>query len=235
MANNDTPWAERWPEPEFDQQGWEEVMSELFESGFIVLKRKKGEFTMNRIKELRKQKNLSLKQLSSKLKESGEYLSADSLSKYERDVRNPKIENLEKLARYYEVTVDYLRGKSNKKHGSSVADTAISEYGDVVALVKKWGAQRGITKPDNAKTQTVKLMEEVGELSEGINKISGNSKYLDQIKDSVGDIQVVLIILCKQLGVDYEQCLYDAYDVIKDRQGKTTADGSFVKQEDLDK
>lgn len=29
MANNDTPWAERWPEPEFGQQGWEEVMSEL--------------------------------------------------------------------------------------------------------------------------------------------------------------------------------------------------------------
>ena len=29
MANNDTPWAERWSEPEFDQQGWEEVMSEL--------------------------------------------------------------------------------------------------------------------------------------------------------------------------------------------------------------
>lgn len=29
MANNDTPWAERWPKPEFNQQGWEEVMSEL--------------------------------------------------------------------------------------------------------------------------------------------------------------------------------------------------------------
>ena len=29
MANDDTPWAERWPEPDFDQQGWEEVMSGL--------------------------------------------------------------------------------------------------------------------------------------------------------------------------------------------------------------
>ena len=29
MTNNDTPWAERWSEPEFDQQGWKEVMSEL--------------------------------------------------------------------------------------------------------------------------------------------------------------------------------------------------------------
>lgn len=111
----------------------------------------------------------------------------------------------------------------------------INDYSNVVALVQKWGAKRGITNPENAKTQTVKLMEEVGELSEGINKVGGNNEYLDQIKDSVGDIQVVLIILCKQLGVDYEQCLYDAYDVIKDRKGKTTADGSFVKQEDLDK
>ena len=111
----------------------------------------------------------------------------------------------------------------------------INDYSNVVALVQKWGAKRGITKPENVKTQTVKLMEEVGELSEGINKVGGNREYLDQIKDSVGDIQVVLIILCKQLGVDYEQCLYDAYDVIKDRKGKTTEDGSFVKQEDLDK
>lgn len=23
MTNNDTPWAERWPKPEFDHQGWE--------------------------------------------------------------------------------------------------------------------------------------------------------------------------------------------------------------------
>lgn len=29
MTNDNTPWAERWPKPEFDQQGWEEVMSEL--------------------------------------------------------------------------------------------------------------------------------------------------------------------------------------------------------------
>lgn len=41
MANNDTPWAERWTEPEFDHQGWEEVMSKLFESDFLVFKRKK--------------------------------------------------------------------------------------------------------------------------------------------------------------------------------------------------
>lgn len=82
---------------------------------------------MNRIKELRKQKNLSLNQLSSELKKAGKYLSADSLSKYERGVRNPKIENLEKLAMYYEVTVDYLRGKSNNKHGASVIDTATSD------------------------------------------------------------------------------------------------------------
>ena len=29
MKNKDKPWAERWPEPEFDQQGWKEVMTEL--------------------------------------------------------------------------------------------------------------------------------------------------------------------------------------------------------------
>ena len=27
--NKDTPWAENWPEPEFDHQAWEEVLGEL--------------------------------------------------------------------------------------------------------------------------------------------------------------------------------------------------------------
>lgn len=77
---------------------------------------------MNRIKELRKQKNLTLKQLSNSLKEKGLSLSTDSLSKYERGARNPKIENWVKLAKFFNVSIAYLKGEIRR-----IARTAIAK------------------------------------------------------------------------------------------------------------
>jgi NTP pyrophosphatase (non-canonical NTP hydrolase) len=90
-------------------------------------------------------------------------------------------------------------------------------------LVLKWADERGLLKAENAPRQMLKLMEEVGELSGAMAK----NKQGD-IVDAIGDIQVVLIILSKQLGYDYEQCLIDAYNVIKERKGKLI-NGVFVK------
>lgn len=60
---------------------------------------------MNRLKELRKEKGISLKELSKEVN-----ISADSLGKYERGERNPKIDKFKKLAKYFNVTVPYLQG-----------------------------------------------------------------------------------------------------------------------------
>lgn len=90
-------------------------------------------------------------------------------------------------------------------------------------LVLKWADERGLLKAENAPRQMLKLMEEVGELAGAMAK----NKQGD-IVDAIGDIQVVLIILSKQLGYDYEQCLVDAYNVIKERKGKLI-NGVFVK------
>jgi NTP pyrophosphatase (non-canonical NTP hydrolase) len=90
-------------------------------------------------------------------------------------------------------------------------------------LILQWAEERGILKPENAPRQMLKLIEEVGELAGAMAK----NKPGD-IVDAIGDIQVVLIILSKQLGYDYEQCLVDAYNVIKERKGKTI-NGIFVK------
>ena len=49
-------------------------------------------------------------------------------------------------------------------------------------LVIAWGDERGITKPQNVKTQTVKLIEEVGELAQGINKVEANLNILIRSK-----------------------------------------------------
>lgn len=93
--------------------------------------------------------------------------------------------------------------------------------------VEDWASERGIDKPENATKQVMKAMEELGELSAGVNKLDREKQI-----DSLGDLQVVLIILAKQLGIDYIGSLESAYDVIKNRTGKTI-NGVFIKDEDL--
>lgn len=101
-------------------------------------------------------------------------------------------------------------------------------YMDTVSEVEQWARVRGLDKPSNSSKQLIKLMEEVGELSAAYNK--GRQ---DKVIDSMGDIQVVLIILCMQLGIGYGTSLLDAYRQIKYRQGKMV-NGVFVKTEDLE-
>lgn len=91
--------------------------------------------------------------------------------------------------------------------------------------ILEWAEQRSLIKPENSVKQLAKLTEEVGELAGAILK-----NKPEEIKDAIGDIQVVLIILTEQLGLDYEECLQSAYNVIKNRTGKTV-NGTFIKNE----
>jgi len=90
--------------------------------------------------------------------------------------------------------------------------------------ILEWAEARSLLNPENAPKQMVKLMEEVGELSSALLK----SNKPEQ-EDAIGDIQVVLIILSAQLGIDYKASLESAYEVIKNRKGKTV-DGTFIKE-----
>ena len=101
-----------------------------------------------------------------------------------------------------------------------------AETENITELIKKWATDRNVINGD-PKSQMVKLLEEAGELAEGINK---NKK--DLIVDSIGDVYVVLVILCMQLGLDINDCIKAAYEEIKDRKGKLV-NGLFVKEEDL--
>lgn len=93
--------------------------------------------------------------------------------------------------------------------------------------IVKWANDRGLLTQGNERNQLIKLMEEVGELSSAILKNKN-----EEIIDSLGDIQVVLIILAEQLGLDLDECLLSAYDIIKNRTGKKV-DGIFIKDEQL--
>lgn len=93
---------------------------------------------------------------------------------------------------------------------------------DVNDKIIEWANERNLL-PGDANKQFVKLIEEIGELANGMSK---NNHA--EIIDAIGDIQVVLIILSNQLGVRYSQALEEAYNVIKSRTGKTV-NGVFIK------
>lgn len=65
---------------------------------------------MNRIKELREKKGMSIDQLSKELKKKGVSISPASISKYEREERKPKIDKWIQLADFFDVPVSYLQG-----------------------------------------------------------------------------------------------------------------------------
>lgn len=66
----------------------------------------------NRIKQLRINESLTLKELSQKLlSENNSKVSPDALAKYERGARNPKIETWQALADFFNVSVPYLQGE----------------------------------------------------------------------------------------------------------------------------
>ena len=92
--------------------------------------------------------------------------------------------------------------------------------------VEAWSRKRGINLADPAK-QMLKLTEETGELAAAIAR----DNTADMI-DAVGDILVVLTILCQQTGISLTAAFEEAYQTIKHRNGKTV-NGVFVKEEDL--
>lgn len=64
----------------------------------------------SRIKELRKKRGLMQQRLASELG-----ITQQMLSKYERDVTLIKVDVLKKIAKYFNVTTDYLLGVSDVK------------------------------------------------------------------------------------------------------------------------
>lgn len=101
------------------------------------------------------------------------------------------------------------------------------KFEELKTNVEEWADEKELIKFENRFKQFEKVVEEVFELKEEI--IQDN---LENMELEFGDVIVTLIILSKQLGIDFEDCLEQAYNKIKYRKGKTI-DGKFVKEEDL--
>ena len=101
----------------------------------------------------------------------------------------------------------------------------VKPLSELVALIQNWAWDRNLIDGSTPNAQLHKLMEEVWELAGGV--CYNNS---DVIKDSIGDVFVVLTIIAAQMGWSIEECVQAAYEEIKDRKGKMV-NGIFVKDE----
>ena len=90
-------------------------------------------------------------------------------------------------------------------------------------LIRQWAQERGIYDKGNSHTQSVKLMEEAGELAQALLNKDGY-----EIKDAIGDMVVVLTNLAVLEGMQIENCIDSAYNEIANRTG-TMLNGTFVK------
>lgn len=104
----------------------------------------------------------------------------------------------------------------------------------LIENVKEWAGERNLYNEGDSKTQLIKLMEEVGELSRAVIKDDD-----DLTVDSIGDIMVVLVNLTEMINIEKMDstggeltlafCMNEAYNEIKDRKG-SMKNGSFTKE-----
>jgi len=142
------------------------------------------------------------------------------------------------FARYYDNNNPYqttladlhMRDQYNGKTKSgALSPTGIRqgkckpECNDRFDLIREWAEERGLYLHGDTKTQTLKLIEEAGEICRAVLKDNQ-----DDIIDGIGDCVVVLTNLAELHGVKIEQCIDMAYDEIKNRTGKMS-NGTFKK------
>ena len=97
------------------------------------------------------------------------------------------------------------------------------DYMSQFDLIREWAEERGLYDNGDPKTQTLKLMEEAGEICRAVLKKDG-----PEIVDGIGDCVVVLTNLAELIEVPIEECIEAAYNEIKNRTGKME-NGTYKK------
>ena len=120
-----------------------------------------------------------------------------------------------------------LRYIDNRKDELPFKEEDFYEHEDDVVFyfdkIRDWAEERGIYANGDPKTQSLKLVEEVGETCRAILK-----QNKEDAMDGIGDCVVVLTNLAELLDTSIEECVERAYGEISDRTGKMK-NGTFVK------
>lgn len=117
---------------------------------------------------------------------------------------------------------------------------------DLINNVIQWAEDRNIIEGSTAIKQLDKTSEEFNELQRAVANLAWlpvvadnvSAPYYEvteknlkaEVADAYGDILVTLIISAKMLGIDLEDALAQAYEVIRHRKGRLV-DGKFLKDE----
>lgn len=113
--------------------------------------------------------------------------------------------------------VDQYNGKT--RSGGLSPSSKMSQFD----LIREWANERGLYDKGDPKTQTLKLMEEAGEICRAVLK---NDRH--EIIDGIGDCVVVLTNLAELIDMPIEDCIEVAYAEISNRTGKMV-NGTFKK------
>lgn len=170
---------------------------------------------MNNLRNLRKQKNLTIVEVAEKIG-----VSKLTVLKWEHGTRQISIGKAKRLAEYFGVSVGYLLGLDNT-----------GTFGDLITKINHWADERNLKQAD-PKIQWMRVTEEVGEIRDVLLKPTKFTEPQAALKDAIGDTLVTIIVLAHQLDLDVTECLGIAYEEIKNRKGKMV-NGTFVKEEDL--
>lgn len=169
---------------------------------------------MNRIKKLRESRGITQAEF------------ADLMGVSKRAVANwekygfSSADKLEKLARYFDVSISYLLDYDTN-----------NTFSELITKVNEWADDRNLKQAD-PKIQWMRITEEVGEIRDVLLKPTKFTEPQAALKDAIGDTLVTIIVLAHQLDLDVTECLGIAYDEIKNRKGRMV-NGTFVKEEDL--
>jgi NTP pyrophosphatase (non-canonical NTP hydrolase) len=123
------------------------------------------------------------------------------------------------FARWFDNNSPYPRTGALAPTGVRSMDLKQSQFD----LIRDWANERGLYKGGDTKTQSLKLVEEVGEICRAVLK----DNHRDVV-DGIGDAVVVLTNLAELQGTSIEHCIAEAYNEIKDRTGKMD-NGTFKK------
>ena len=117
---------------------------------------------MERLRDLRKQKNLTTTELANIIG-----CSNPTITHYERGDRSPDPKTLLKLADYFKVSVDYLLGREDtptwteeeRAQGvvATIKKTITPEEDDAIALYREIGIKKGA----NAQALALKIWEQI--------------------------------------------------------------------------
>ncbi|MCZ3667752.1 helix-turn-helix transcriptional regulator [Limosilactobacillus vaginalis] len=164
----------------------------------------------NRLRKLRQEKGLTLKELSQQLKEKGTPLSTSSLIKYEREERKPKLETWLKLASFFGVSVSYLQGISENSEPLFTSDSSATELKQIINFFDSQSKGEKSVSPNDLINDIKHLPMEQRAVVSGsfstflycIDFLIANDEY--QTIASLGNLLgVILAVQCME-GRDYD-------------------------------